>query len=381
MFLVRDVSEEHLPAELKWTWRKFDTNESSITIKDIIVGPLPKQQIIHIAFLKVHKAASSTVQNILYRYGVNRNLSFVLPYQSHYISQYANIYNLILPPYDNSTKKYDILCNHAIFNFTKFSELMYDDAFYFAIVREPLDLFISAALYYRYVWPTFYLTNLSSETFIHDLIVDPWQYEHIPIMSSRTFNYMAKDFGFKMDSIEDVMGVSDAIVASFISKLLQKFRFVMIVEFFDESLVMLKRYLNWSTKDILYIKNNEFSPRSNRGKKVLQFPITDEDKAVFRKRNRIDYAIYDAFMKEFLDRKKEQNDLDEEVEEFKTILKEVTAFCNTTLLNVDKIFPQTDWHSEFSLNADDCRWMSTNELPFWRHLVQQHNLHLQSISV
>ena len=40
-----------------------------------------------IAFLKTHKCASSTVQNILMRFGVKYNLNFVLPSKANYLGR------------------------------------------------------------------------------------------------------------------------------------------------------------------------------------------------------------------------------------------------------------------------------------------------------
>ena len=41
----------------------------------------------NIAFLKTHKCASSTVQNILMRFGVNNDLNFVLPSRGNYLGR------------------------------------------------------------------------------------------------------------------------------------------------------------------------------------------------------------------------------------------------------------------------------------------------------
>lgn len=330
----------------------------------------------HIAFLKVHKAASSTVQNILYRFGSQRELSFVLPYTSHYISQHnAKTYNRVLPPFDNDTGKYDILCNHVMFNHTKFKQLMYDDAVYLAIVREPLDLFVSAAYYYKYTWPAKYLKILNDSTFIHDLITKPEEYEHPNINQSRTFNYMAVDFGFTINSIQDVVDLSETDLLLFVSDLMDTFHFVMVVEYFDESLVMMKRILNWSTKDILYIKRNEFKQR--RGLPDTHIHVSEEDKLMFKKRNRVDYAIYESFLDLFLKRKSEAAELDDEVDEFRNTLQAVKEFC-TKNQSVQKIvFPATKWNFVYSVGKRECDLMMTNELPFWKSLVQKHVQHLK----
>ena len=341
---------------LKQEFYDFDRIPNKLNVNHL--KPLPKKE--HIAFLKVHKAASSTVQNILYRFGLKRNLTFVLPIDDHYIAYHANHYKPILPLPGNRTK-YDILCNHATFNHSKFKELMYDDAFYLAIVRNPLDLFISAAYYYR-------IRGYEKETFIHDLITDPEQFEPRYISATRTFNYMAKDFGYIFNSIHEVKNANESTVASFISKVTKIFDFVMVVEHFDESLVMLKRYLNWSTKDIIYIKKN-----INRGKAYVTKPVdvTEEDRTAFKKRNHLDYAVYDTFLKLFLNRKMQEEYLEEEVHEFRLILGEVEKFCFSDKSVRLIEFKKSIWHGHLSLDRDDCTWMLKPEVHFWEYLKER----------
>ena len=324
----------------------------------------------HIAFLKVHKAASTTVQNILYRFGLERNLSFVLPIKGNYISHHSDHYLPILPLYDKSSDRYDILCNHAMFNYTKFRQLTYDDAFYLAIVRDPLDLFISAAWYYRSSTGG-YLSKINVETYIHDLISNPGEYEPKKVMASRTFNHMAKDFGFKTNSLQYVRNLNESTVSAFISNIMDSFDFVMVAEYFDESLIMLKRYLNWSTKDITYIKKNVYRGRQNLTH-TSAGDVTNEDKVIFKKRNHLDYAVYEAFLTEFSKRRSEQKDLDDEVEEFKKILEKVKRFCLSTRPVSVFVFTKTKWHDAFRLDRQDCRLMLKPEMIFWQDLVAKH---------
>lgn len=333
----------------------------------------PKPEKRHIAFLKVHKAASSTVQNIFYRFGSMRNLSFVLPYTTHYLSQLnSRIYNPILPSLDNKTGKYDIVCNHVNFNHSNFKRLMYDDAVYLAIVREPLDLFVSAAYYYKYVWPAGYLKVLNETTFIQDLIRNP---EKLEPRQTRTFNYMAQDFGFVIKSVPKTLALNETVIANFISGLKESFHFVMVVEYFDESLIMMKRLLNWSFKDILYIKLNKLNEYKRRkGIPNISLNISTEDKLLFRKRNRIDCAIYDSFLELFLKRMSTENGLRDEVGEFRKTLKDVHEFC-TDAKSADVItLPATKWNPMFVVDRHDCKLMMTEELAFWETLKKKHKL-------
>lgn len=92
------------------------------------------REVIHIAFLKIHKAASSTVQAIVQRFGLRRNLSIVIADASHYISKQKSFFSDIWPPLprepnagrispDSSVdEKSDILCNHMVFNIKKSKE-------------------------------------------------------------------------------------------------------------------------------------------------------------------------------------------------------------------------------------------------------------------
>ena len=359
------ISEKHFQQTNISDYHEVAQNKSKVTEKQ------------HIAFLKVHKAASSTVQNIFYRFGLKRNLSLVLPVGTHYISKMnTKRHYRILPPYDNNTGKYDILCNHAVFNHKKFQKLLHNDSIYVATVREPLQLFISSALYFRYVWPADYLTKIEEANFIHDLINKPKHYEPDNIKESRTFNYMASDFGFEIKSVYSVAKLTENEISSFVSNLTNIFDFVMIVEYFDEGLVIMKRLLNWSMKDILYIKQNEFK-QGNRSN-TLNTHITEKDKRVFRKRNRLDYAIYETFSALFFKRMSEETGLAEEVSEFKNNLELVRKFCKDTHKN-QTVLPATNWNAGITVDRQDCTLMKTDELTFWKNLTDKHKLHLKEI--
>ena len=317
----------------------------------------------HIAFLKVHKAASSTVQNILYRFGSERDLSFVLPYNGHYVSKDADTYGEVLPSMDKSGK-YDIICNHVVFNYWKFKSLMYDDAFYLAIVRNPLKRFVSAAYYYRYMYMYInpYLGEVNRSTFLHDLITNPLKYEP-NFKDSKTFNHLAFDFGLAVPSIEEVMSLDEETKNMFVSHIMEKFHFVMLVEKFDESLVILKRHLNWTIKDILYIKQNQFQNVTDNADIIIQ-NVTAEDEARFKLTNHLDYLIYNKFVERFNDLASKENDLDAEVKEFKRKLELVEAFCIIDTTRREAIFWETEFDVAFRVNRYDCELMMKDELTF-----------------
>lgn len=345
----------------------------------------PQVEIQHLAFLKVHKAASSTLQNIIYRFGLKRNLSFVLPEDNHYISKSKTSPNRLLPPlpyhisstlnkHNNSNGKYDILCNHAIFNHNLFKAWLHNDSVYIAIIREPLSLFLSSAYYYRLVWPNTYLEELDQGTFIDKLIKDPETYEAKNINESKTFNTMSQDFGFEFMSAKHAKNISDIDFEKFVEGLGHVFDFVLIVEMFDESLIMLKRQLHWTFQDILYVKRNSLESSVNMTNLTMP-AMTADDKRVFRQRNRFDYKIYEFFISRFQENLSKEHRLDDELSAFKGVLKTVREFCNGGAGEVT--VSKTDWSEDFLVSRNDCDLMQTDEIPLWQLVKKRHKVLLR----
>ena len=70
----------------------------------------------HLMFLKTHKTASSTLINMLYRFGEERGLRFALPFS--YMLGYPFTFNVhrIKGYHGNRADRYDIMANHLRFN-------------------------------------------------------------------------------------------------------------------------------------------------------------------------------------------------------------------------------------------------------------------------
>ncbi|CAG2062701.1 unnamed protein product, partial [Timema podura] len=114
----------------------------------------------NIFFLKTHKCASSTVQNILMRMGSKHGLTFVLPPTGNYLGNpQPFIPALIGPTLVTPDRKYNIFTHHTRYNVTAMREVMYEDAPFVTIMREPVSLFES--LYSYYGMSGFYNMNLT----------------------------------------------------------------------------------------------------------------------------------------------------------------------------------------------------------------------------
>ncbi|CAC5371439.1 unnamed protein product [Mytilus coruscus] len=130
-----------------------------------------QQEVRHIAFLKVHKAASTTIQNMLLRFGTERNLTYVIPSVN---SIYPNVISLLETVTSNNIRPipllsthFDILCLHVLYNRTAFGQILPNDTVYIGTLRDPFEYFISMMLYFPIMFERF---NISGPRAITDFL-------------------------------------------------------------------------------------------------------------------------------------------------------------------------------------------------------------------
>ena len=116
-----------------------------------------------IAFLKTHKCASSSVQNILMRFGLNNGLNFVLPSAGNYLGRYVKYSRAMIAntPWDKVGLDYDIFCLHTIWNHQEVEDTLGPGKVtYITIMRDPVELFESLWSYANLA--TYYNMDLES---------------------------------------------------------------------------------------------------------------------------------------------------------------------------------------------------------------------------
>ncbi|XP_070540615.1 galactosylceramide sulfotransferase-like [Ptychodera flava] len=237
----------------------------------------------NIAFLKMHKCGSSTVQNILFRHGQRMNLTFVLPPKKNLISYPALFHKsaiLKLP-----VKYYNILTHHTRFHQEGILEVMPEDTTFISIIREPVTMYESLFTYFRIP----YLTGIKGHNSLETFFKNPERY----IFLARTENaYSMKnpmlfDFGMTIWN----MGDRDKVI-KMIKYIDRTFPLVMIAEHFDESLILLKDLLCWNLDDFVYVTLNKRS-------QVSVQTVTDETAQRMREWNSGDVLLYDYFNRTF----------------------------------------------------------------------------------
>lgn len=325
---------------------KGDELRAAVANGNDVLAP-SRNRTTHIAFLKVHKAGSTTMQNLLFRFGVRHDLKILLPKSGNYLYRAAE--QVPLKPHEH----YDIFACHTIYSKTLFNNLLPGDSVTLGIVREPVRRMISSAYYYRDVYGFKYLKKIPKVNYIHNLVNFPEIYDKG--LFSYTRNAMGWDFGFP----NNIKATDKDRIRHYLDELNSQFSLVMVMERFDESLVLMKRILNWSLLDILYIKTNTHEHRS-----VL---LNNTEQTSFRKSSFLDFEIYEYFS-HILDLKLQEEDdsFKAELVFYKTVLDQMTAFCVTHVTHIDRnlVIEGSRWNREFNVSRIDCELMKVKELPF-----------------
>ncbi|KAM7437233.1 galactose-3-O-sulfotransferase 1 [Porites harrisoni] len=109
-------------------------------------GCSPKKNVV---FLKTHKTGSSTVTNILNRFGDKNNLVFVVPTQKYNRLGWPWLFHEDYMIHYNHTKP-NMLCSHARYNRAVLERVMPNDTVYVTILRDPVKHFESTFSYMEF---------------------------------------------------------------------------------------------------------------------------------------------------------------------------------------------------------------------------------------
>ncbi|XP_020623478.1 galactosylceramide sulfotransferase-like [Orbicella faveolata] len=246
----------------------------------------------HVLFLKTHKTGGSTITNILNRYGDSKNLTFVLPRNKQLftflwparfrVSYTAPLYNFGA----------NILCNHARFNKRPMNYLFPKDrSRYITILRDPVAQYESVFNFMHFAKP---LGFKDEEDPLGTFLKFPPPFQEIKPLMKATLalhlvrNPMLFDLGLDFRYFQNKTAVD-----RYIEFLDNEFDLVMILEHFDESLLLLKRLLCWELKDILHFKLNE---RQDIQKRKF---ISQEVREDIKSWNKADFMLYQHFNRTF----------------------------------------------------------------------------------
>ncbi|XP_078523477.1 galactose-3-O-sulfotransferase 2 isoform X1 [Lissotriton helveticus] len=270
----------------------------------------------NVMFLKTHKTASSTVMNIMYRFTEKHNLSIALPVDKLSIFHYPQMFKAKFVE-GFLTKKpgqhYNVMCNHLKFNLHEVQKVMPNNTVYLSILRNPISLLESSYSYFRFL-PSFNKTKTLNEFLASPgSFYNPTEPYHMLVK-----NTMWYDFGYDSNA-EDTY----PYVQSVLREIEQRFQLVLIAEYFDESMVLLKNTLCWEMEDVVSFKLN------SRSKNSIQH-LTDKSKEGAKEWCSLDWKLYQHFNRTFWKRIYETigpEKMQEELKQLRFKQKELTDIC------------------------------------------------------
>ncbi|XP_071079786.1 galactosylceramide sulfotransferase-like [Haliotis cracherodii] len=340
-----------------------DLHLDSITCKE-------KQNFV---FIKCMKCATETMATIIRRFGYTRNLSFLTPVKDKLYLGWP--YLMTRFDYRPSSRGYNIVMEHSIYNKTIMQKIMPKDTLYISIIREPFSQVKSTINYFKVLQ----ILNITSENGLSEYLHNLEKYEPIyqspekhqprfciPDGFSMTKNLMSHCHGMPLGfpaGRPDISGDPSA-VDRYIQDLGKEFYFMMLVEYFHESLVLLKRKMCWTFHDILYKSVND---GNYTYKKTQPDP---ELVAIYKKWSPADYKLYNHFNKTFWETvAKQGGDFFEEVAAFDQVQKRVSHFCDYGE-QADLKIETSKWSPGFSMVRHDCKMLWPDLL---RRIQARHN--------
>ena len=129
-------------------------------------------------------------------------------------------------------------------------------------------------------------------------------------------NGMFFDLGLRTSEYEDEIAISSAIF-----ELQKKFTLVLIYEYLDESLVLLKRKLCWEIDDVIYFSS--LLP----GNPARNFTVSNETKDAIKKWNKADFMLYDFFNATLWEDIRNEKNFSLELANFKARRRQIEIHC------------------------------------------------------
>ncbi|XP_077862605.1 galactosylceramide sulfotransferase-like [Saccoglossus kowalevskii] len=229
-------------------------------------------------YIKTHKTGSTTLASIIERYGYTRNLTMAIPKGNHIFSKTSQPFQRSMVAEIDEGTHFDMLTNHARYNRPELDSVI-PNATYITILRHPVKQFESSFSYFR--WNKYIRSNDP----IMELFRNSTKYIDKLPMKGLVQNGQLFDLGLTAEQT-----LNESIVEEKILSLDREMDLILITEYFDESLLILRDLLCWSVDDILYISNGIRKETQRRN-------LTSTEKDSILQWNKSDLKLYQYFEK------------------------------------------------------------------------------------
>ncbi|CAH1251200.1 GAL3ST1 [Branchiostoma lanceolatum] len=299
-------------------------------------------------FIKVHKAGSTTTAAVMARFALRRNLSVMSPVSGGGVHAAWPNTDLTLDDfYHTPDEVYNVLFHHTVYNKEWMERKFPSDTAYLAIIRQPFSHLKSTFNFYG-IDRSLPFKNKDNplKEFLKNPSRYPTSFRLRGVLVDKTRNAQAFDLGYPVEKATDMKGGEE-----YIEQLDRDFTLVLILEYFDHSLVMLRRLMCWETKDILY----DTTPRRQQKYPYKSYRPTEVEREAHRQWSPVDYAMYHRFNQTLWQKIAQQGpDFFQELTYFRQVNQQVNEFCRQKKPRAAKQIPESTWGSAFNITDQSC---------------------------
>eukprot|EP00092_Neocalanus_flemingeri_P001950 GFUD01002081.1.p1 GENE.GFUD01002081.1~~GFUD01002081.1.p1 ORF type:complete len:386 (+),score=88.88 GFUD01002081.1:41-1198(+) len=325
------------------------TNKGQTMEETIFLDKKVMKKKMNIVYLKTHKCASSSMQNIFLRFGERNNLIFVLPIQvGNYLGDGASKFSQSMVAAE--PKQNNILCLHTRYNRKEMDVVMEDDTVYVTMLRDPIEVFESQ-------WTFYGLQGHYGMTIDQFVLAPKTGKLGKRFFSRQGQNQMLWDLG--LDEVEN-----EELVRQKMNEVALEFDLVMIAEYFDESLVLMKETLGWDYEDVTSLKLNGRKEGSRE-------TLNETTKTNLKEYLKFDYMLYNHFKQIFLNKLKDygQHKMYSNLQKLEKVNSVNAEACSFTAVDNSDLQGDDAWwgpglvgYQLIGREVDRCRLMIMPEL-------------------
>ena len=260
------------------------------------------EKMTNIVFLRIPKTGSSTLRHILFKFAWKNDLRLAIYKNYHFDHPVTDLF----PPFRvGITPMFNIMADHGVFKPMLISKILHTPMTNITFVRHPVLWLDSFLRYSELSNPHRFNLDAPITSFLK--IVKSSNSTELNYINGAILKYFDMYTSLKTER-EEYSRIDETFIVG-------------ITDYYDESLVLLRRALGWSMKDIIHMPKNV----QNYKKRA---PIKDLLYSQVCKVMPRQCLLYEHLNQTFWERfNKEQNDILGEVYHFKKTLKNIELFC------------------------------------------------------
>ncbi|XP_077998761.1 galactosylceramide sulfotransferase-like [Glandiceps talaboti] len=261
-------------------------------------------------YFKIQKTGGSTLATLAFRYGLKHNLVAAVAQglgpHIYLKGDRLKIHNYTCDNFPG----YNYIANHIHYRYNRIAvEKVIKNGKYFTMLRSPLTRTKSAF---------YYLTNKNKNYRSYpnpfSAFLENCKRQKDETCDREIFNHQFNFFGGHLEKADDTL------IQDILEMLNRELDLVMLTEYYDESLVLLRKIMCWEYEDMVYS-----SRKIHRGK---QPPTTPEMEQIIRKFSPLDLKIHEYFNKTFWEKVKGYDgNFEEDLARLRSVQKNAKIHC------------------------------------------------------